>query len=58
MMTVDCLSRITFTSEKNSDEVGKIIGRQYEYYELDEKDGSYIVTINTSAPFPDNIEGH
>ena len=55
---VDCLSRITFSSEKNEETVSKTLEENFEYWDLIFENGIYIVTLNTSAPFPDNIEGH
>lgn len=55
---VDCLSRITFSSEKNEETVSKTLEENFEYWDLKFENGIYIVTLNTSAPFPDNIEGH
>ena len=55
---VDCLSRISFSSEKDQDTLSEIFEKKYEYWELKKENGIYIVTLNTSAPFPDIIEGH
>ncbi|SKB98702.1 hypothetical protein SAMN06296386_11228 [Lachnospiraceae bacterium] len=55
---VDCLSRISFSSDKNQETIAEILDTNYEYLELKSEKGIYIVTLNTSAPFPDNIEGH
>lgn len=60
---VDCLSRITFSTEM---ELSQIEERMSGYYEIDAwscyvketEDGNYVISINTSAPFADNIEGH
>lgn len=55
---VDCLSRISFSSGMNYEVISDIFDKYYKYWELKNENGIYIVTVNTSAPFPDNIEGH
>lgn len=60
---VECMSMITFATEMPESEVKEIIS---EKYNLDnecctirkEEDDSYLIYLETSAPFPDNIEGH
>ncbi len=60
---VDCLSSITFSTEMQETEIED---RMSEYYVFDgydcyvnkKDDGYYIIYVNTSAPFADNIEGH
>lgn len=60
---VDCVSEITFSTAMTESE---IIGAMSESYDFDKDgcilnktdDGSYIFYRVTSAPFPDNIEGH
>lgn len=60
---VDCLSAIMFSTEMQETEIEACMS---EYYVFDEwncyvnktDDGHYIIRINTSAPFADNIEGH
>lgn len=60
---VDCLSCVTFSTQMPESEI-KI--RLADYYEFDEwschisktDTGDYLFYLNTSAPFPDNIEGH
>ena len=60
---VDCVSEITFSTAMTESEV---IGAMSESYDLDKDDcsvqktddGSYTFYRVTSAPFPDNIEGH
>ena len=60
---VDCVSEITFSTAMTESEV---IGAMSESYDFDKDDcsvnkmddGSYIFYRVTSAPFPDNIEGH
>ena len=54
---VDCLSRITFSSEKNEETVSKTLEENFEYWDLKFENGIYIVTLNTSAPFPDKSRG-
>ena len=55
---VDCLSRVSFSSGKDLDTISEILDKRYDYWELKNENGIYIVTLNTSAPFSDNIEGH
>ena len=60
---VDCVSEITFSTAMTESE---IIGAMSESYDFDKDgcsvnkmdDGSYTFYQVTSAPFPDNIEGH
>lgn len=60
---VDCLSSVTFSTKM---QISEIENRMSKYYELDNwgcyvkktEDGNYLFYINTSAPFPDNLEGH
>lgn len=60
---VDCLSSIIFSTEMQKTEIED---RMAKYYVFDEwscyinktDDGNYMVYLNTSAPFADNIEGH
>lgn len=60
---VDCLSSIIFSTEMRETEIED---RMSKYYVFDEwgcyvdkrEDGYFIIYINTSAPFADNIEGH
>ena len=59
---VDCLSSITFATGM---EMAEVEGRMAEYYPLDgwgcyvrQEDGHYTISVITSAPLPDNIEGH
>lgn len=60
---VDCLSIINFTTEMTKDEIESAL---LEYYEFDEwgcsieimENGIFSFELCTSAPFPDNIEGH
>ncbi len=60
---VDCLSSIVFSTEMQKTEIEDCLS---EYYAFDEwycyvnqtEDGYYIISVNTPAPFSDNIEGH
>ncbi len=60
---VDCLSSVTFSTKMQKSEIED---RLSEYYEFDNwgcsldktDDGYYVIELNTSAPFSDNIEGH
>jgi len=60
---VDCLSAILFSTKMQKNEIEDCLS---EYYVFDEwscyvdktDDGNYMIYINTSAPFADNIEGH
>lgn len=55
---VDCLSRISFTSEEDEVTILNILLERDEYFELEKENGVYTATICTDAPFRDNIEGH
>ncbi len=62
---VDCLSRITFSSDKDQTFIASSLKKYYylderEYYTvtIEGEDGIYVVTQISKAPFPDNIEGH
>jgi len=60
---VECLSSITFSTEMRETEIEECLSEYYVFdgwnYYLDKTDdGYYIIYINTSAPFADNIEGH
>ncbi len=60
---VDCLSSVTFSTKMQRSEIED---RLSEYYVFDNwgcsldktDDGYYVIELNTSAPFSDNIEGH
>lgn len=60
---VDCLSSIIFSTEMQETEIEN---RMSKYYMFDEwccdvnqtDDGYYMIYVNTSAPFADNIAGH
>ncbi len=59
---VDCLSSITFSTEMQETEIEDCMSKYYEFDGWDcfvnkTDDGYYIIYINTSAPFADNIEG-
>jgi len=60
---VDCLSSITFSTGMQDSEVKSVMSEYYDFeesgcYVIQTDDGNYLFYINTSAPFPDNIEGH
>ena len=55
---VECESKVTFNSAMAEDEVDRIFDAKYKYRELENEDGSYIITVYGDAPFPDNIEGN
>lgn len=60
---VDCLSVITFSSGQSLAEIKDCMSEYYKWDDgscfVEEKDdGNYRFYFNTSAPFPDNIEGH
>lgn len=60
---VECLSAITFNTEMAEEEIRE---RMSKHYTIDDWDctvnktdeGFYTFLLKTSAPFPDNIEGH
>ncbi|MDE7325434.1 MAG: hypothetical protein K2N63_04000 [Lachnospiraceae bacterium] len=60
---VDCLSSVTFSTQMPTSEIKD---KMSEYYTFDEwscyvaqtENGTYLFYLNTSAPFPNNIEGH
>jgi len=60
---VDCLSAIVFSTEMRETDIES---RMSQYYVFDKwncyvdktEEGYYLIYINTSAPFADNIEGH
>ena len=60
---VDCLSSIIFSTEMRETEIEDCMSKYYVFdewscYVNKTDDGYYIIYINTSAPFADNIEGH
>jgi len=60
---VDCLSSITFSTEMQDFEIENSMSGYYRFdesncYVIKTEDGNYLFYLNTSAPFPDNIEGH
>lgn len=59
---VDSLSIVTFSSKKSLSEIKDSMSEYYEWDKgscfVEERDGSYVFYLNTSAPFADNIEGH
>ena len=61
---VDCLTRITFTSDLSLSEVQNKLSGDYEwndlrcYVEDTDTAGEYLFFLRKPAPFPGNIEGH
>ena len=64
---VDCLSKISFSSNKDQEYISEILlkncekccnGREVFDLVLDFENGVYTVTQVSQAPFRDNIEGH
>ncbi len=58
---VDCLSKITFSTEMQIGEINNILSEIYDNddFILNKDDsGNYKLKLCTSAPFGDNIEGH
>ncbi|MCI9336422.1 MAG: hypothetical protein HFH93_02595 [Lachnospiraceae bacterium] len=60
---VDCLSSIIFSTEMRETEIEECMSKYYVFdgwscYVNKTDNGYYIIYINTSAPFADNIEGH
>lgn len=60
---VDCLSSIVFSTEMQETEIEDCLSQYYMFDEwwcyVDQTDdGYYTISVNTSAPFADNIEGH
>ncbi len=60
---VDCLSSITFSTEMQETEIEDCLSEYYVFdgwscYVDKTDNGNYIISVNTSAPFADNIEGH
>ncbi|XCP86516.1 hypothetical protein ABXS75_06895 [Roseburia hominis] len=60
---VDCLSSITFSTDMQKTEIEDCMSNYYVFdesscYVNKTEDGYYVIYINTSAPFVDNIEGH
>ncbi len=60
---VDCLSSIIFSTEMQQTEIEDCMSKYYVFdewscYVNKTDDGYYIICINTSAPFANNIEGH
>ena len=60
---VDCMSLIMFSTEMQETEIKDCMSKYYVFdewscYVNKTDDGYYIIYINTSAPFADNIEGH
>ena len=60
---VDCLSSIIFSTQIQESEIEARMSKYYTFNDWDcyinqTDDGNYMFYVNTSAPFPDNIEGH
>ena len=58
---VDCLSKITFSTEMQIDEINNILSEIYDNDDFilnKDESGNYKLKLCTSAPFRDNIEGH
>ena len=60
---VDCLSSIVFSTQIQESEIEECMTKYYVFDEYScrvskTQDGYYVIDINTSAPFADNIEGH
>ena len=61
---VDCLTRITFTSDLSLSEVQDKFSKTYEWNDLNcyveetDKAGEYLFFLRKRAPFVNNIEGH
>ncbi|MBD5516880.1 MAG: hypothetical protein HDR06_20170 [Lachnospiraceae bacterium] len=60
---VECMSTIIFSTEMNESEIEEAMAA---YYDFDneyciirkEENGTFSIYLATTAPFPDNIEGH
>ena len=55
---VDCLSMITFVSEKSENDLRQLFEKQYPDSLLKGKNDCYEITVVTEAPFPDQFDGH
>ncbi len=58
---VDCLSKITFSTEMQIDEINNILSEIYDNDDFilnKDENGNYKLKLCTFAPFWDNIEGH
>ena len=60
---VDCLSAVIFSTEMQQSDLESRLFQHYDQEAgncslLQTEDGYYRVSLNTSAPFADNIEGH
>ena len=55
---VDCLSQITFTTKSTRKQVVEIMSTKYTNYDIDDTKDGFMITLNTTAPFSDNLEGH
>lgn len=58
---VDCLLKITFSTEMQIDEINNILSEIYDNDDFilnKDENGNYKLKLCTFAPFWDNIEGH
>lgn len=60
---VECLSVVTFSTEMTESKIKKVMEEHYKsqnctWYIDKTEDGLYSFYQESSAPFPDNIEGH
>ena len=60
---VECMSMITFSTGMTESEIKAVMPESYDFDKEScaikiEEDASYSIYLETSAPFPDNIEGH
>lgn len=60
---VDCMSSVIFSTQMQEAEIKDCMSKYYVFdewscYVKQTDDGYYMIYINTSAPFADNIEGH
>lgn len=59
---VDCLSSVLFSTQMQKSEIEVCLSKRYVLDEScsvkETNDGNYVLSLNTSAPFADNIEGH
>lgn len=60
---VDCVSAVLFSTEMQEAEIEDCMSKYYVFdgwdcYIRETEDGYYMISVSTSAPFADNIEGH